>query len=197
MCIVLGVTALLTGGCGGSDKESDAGASTPLPNVVPSPAGKPVGSNPTLSPSPGTNASLAENLKYELRRKTVAMAYAMGRTRATCDRANIAAKADTKLSCTVTYQGVRVPWDVTIKGQGVTAGLVKYTAHPRMGVITRAGAARFYWANKAQGEGDVRCSDIPAVKLVPLNKPTPYQCETNPILRETLQATVAGPRFYS
>lgn len=199
--IVLGVAAVLTAGCGESDKESDVGASktspTPLPNVVPSPAGESVGSNPTLSPSPGANASLVENLKYELRSKTVAMAYTMGKASAKCDTANIEAKAGSKLSCTVTYEGVDVPWDVTIKGQGLTAGLVEYTAHPRMGVITREGAIRFYWANKALGEREVRCSDIPAVELVPLNTPTRYQCETDPVLKETLQATENGPRFYS
>jgi hypothetical protein len=47
------------------------------------------------------------------------------------------------------------------------------------------------------GEREVHCSDIPAVKLVPLNTPTQYQCETDLVLKDTLQATETGPRFYS
>ncbi|GAA0273742.1 hypothetical protein GCM10009527_082710 [Actinomadura nitritigenes] len=62
-------------------------------------------------------------------------------------------------------------------------------------MITRAGAARFYWESKAFGH-QVRCSAMPDVELVPLRRPTRYQCETSPLVKDSLQATEAGPRFY-
>ncbi|MFF4239277.1 hypothetical protein ACFYYL_25685 [Actinomadura geliboluensis] len=192
--VPVGTAAVLSAGCAGSDAPPAKPSATPLPNVVPSPTGPAALGDVKPSPSPGKNASLAENLQYELRIKTIKMAYAMGRTSAECDE-NVRPEPGTKATCTVTYEGVRVPWNVTIGGRGFSPGLIEYTAEPAMGVITREGAIRFYWANKAFGR-QVRCSDMPAVELVPLDKPTRYQCGTSPRVKESLQATDAGPRFY-
>ncbi|MWA02936.1 hypothetical protein F8568_021660 [Actinomadura sp. LD22] len=148
-----------------------------------------------LSPSPGDDATPIENLEYELRVKTVKMAYAMGKTSAECDGGDPEPGPGTTVKCTVTYRGVKVPWTVTIKGAGFLPGLVEYDAVPAMGVITREGAIRFYWGNNVTGR-QVRCSDIPAVELVPLNRPTRYQCEIYPNVKESLQVTDSGPRFY-
>ncbi|MGI5320979.1 hypothetical protein [Actinomadura nitritigenes] len=148
-----------------------------------------------LSPSPGEDATLIENLEHELRVKTIKMAYAMGETSAECDSGDPEPGPGATVKCTVTYMGAKVPWNVTIKGAGFLPGLVGYDAVPAMGVITREGAIRFYWGNNAFGR-QVRCSDIPAVELVPLNQPTRYQCETRPNSKDSLEVTDSGPRFY-
>lgn len=196
MLVLVGSAALLGTGCAEASVTKAKPSFTPLPHAMPSPTGKDVHGDVKLSPSPGANAPLVENLKYELRIKTVKMAAAMGSTSAACDQADLRPEPGAVVGCTVTYEGVRIPWKVTIKGQGFSPGLVEYDAEPAMGVITREGALRFYWAEKAHGR-QVRCTNIPTVEAVPLDKPTKYRCETSPAVKDVLEATEAGPRFYA
>ncbi|MER7397839.1 hypothetical protein ABT381_20315 [Streptomyces sp. NPDC000151] len=164
---------------------------------MPSPSGESIDtSDPKVKPSPGANASFVDNLVFELRKKTVGLAYAMGKTSGECDQKDAKPKAGTKLDCTVTYEGVKVPWSVKIKGEGITPNLVSYEAEPKKGIVTREGAIQFFWGNEVYGKKPkVHCTDIPKAAVVPLGK-TKYQCEMAGGLRQNLSATTDGPRFY-
>lgn len=193
--VLVGAASTLNAGCAASGTTRAKPSATPLPNIVPFPTGSATLGDVKLSPSPGTDASLVENLKRDLRVKTIRMAYAMEKTSATCNKKHLQAEPGATVKCAVAYEGVHVPWNVLIKGQSITPGLVEYTAEPAQGVITRAGAVRFYWENKAFGH-QVRCSAMPDVELVPLRRPTRYQCETAPLARTPSRQRKPARGFY-
>lgn len=88
-------------GCAASGTTAAKPSATSLPNIVPSPTGPPTLGDVRLSPSPGTDASLVENLKYDLRVETIKMAYAMGKTSATCNKKHLQVEPGATVKCTV------------------------------------------------------------------------------------------------
>lgn len=200
--VIVGAVGLLATGCGGGGSGSGgAGAkSAPafpvLPQEVPKPPAMPVGE---LKPSPAPDAPFSENLVYELRRKTLDMAGAPGKTAGACPK-GLGSKAGTRATCTITYEGLEVVWDVSIgEKSGWSDNMVKYQAVPRKGILTRDGAARLLYGNLAPDL--VRCNNIPQAVLVPMNVKTNYACQIvrkgeDPGLVEAVRVTDAGPRFY-
>ncbi|MFF3786237.1 hypothetical protein [Streptomyces sp. NPDC001933] len=193
--------ALMTAGCAGEESGSHDSAAKPaparpvLPQKVPKPPALP---EEELQPSPDSDAPLSTNLVYELRRRTINMARASGKTAGECPR-DLKPKAGTKATCTITYEGLEVVWDVTIGEEpGMWDNLVQYQAVPRKGVLTRDGAAGLLYGN--YDPELVRCNNIPKAVLVPLNAATTYTCQTvdkgEPGLVESVRVTEAGPRFF-
>ncbi|MFC3350262.1 hypothetical protein ACFOOM_23110 [Streptomyces echinoruber] len=168
----------LAAGCSG--KESSVSSE---PSVIGSPVGRPISSpapsttaSPTITPSPSDDAPLIEQLKYELRRRTVEMAGTPGRTTATCDKDSVAAAKGAKVTCTVTYEGIKVTWPVTIQDPSFGGLMLSYKAEPSTGILTEKGAIADFWANQHDSGTDLRCDDMPEVKTVPLGKKTGYRC---------------------
>jgi hypothetical protein len=199
--VMVGAVGLLVTGCGGGDSGSDdagsksAAAFPVLPQKVPKPPAMPEGE---LQPSPAADAPFSKNLAYDLRRKTLDMAMAEGKTVGECPD-DVASKTGTRVTCTVTYEGLEVVWDVTIGDKsGWSDNVVQYKAVPRKGVLTRDGAARLLYGNYRPEL--VRCNNIPKAVLVPLNAKTEYTCQTvdkgKPGLVEAARVTDSGPRFY-
>ncbi|MFF9508057.1 hypothetical protein ACF1BU_19870 [Streptomyces sp. NPDC014724] len=199
--VMVGAMGLLVTGCSGGGSGSDdagtksAAAFPVLPQKVPKPPTMPEGE---LQPSPDADAPFSKNLAYELRRKTLDMAKAEGKTVGECPN-DVASKAGTHVTCTITYEGLDVVWDVTIgEKSGWSDNVVQYQAVPRKGVLTRDGAARLLYGN--YDPELVRCNNIPEAVLVPMNTKTKYTCQTvdkgKPGLVEAARVTDAGPRFY-
>lgn len=105
------------------------------------------------------------------------MAQAMGKTTAACDKSSLTGADGEQATCTVTYEGLNVPWSVTFKGSTGIGRLVGYQAQPGFGVLTREGVERDFWNRDHAYGRDLRCADLPKAELVPLDLPTRYRCE--------------------
>ncbi|WP_326815575.1 MULTISPECIES: hypothetical protein [unclassified Streptomyces] len=202
--VAVGVAGLLATGCtdgsSGSDKDAkSAPAATVLPQKLTKPNTEP---ETEPQPSPADDAPFDENLAYELRLKTLKMAQATGRTTAECPK-GLESKSGTRASCTTTYEGLKVVWDVTIgKKAGWSDNVVEFDAVPDKGILTSDGVARLLYGNYRDSIDHARCNDIPKAVLVPLNVKTKYSCEvvfkgrTPGGLAEPVRATDAGPRVH-
>ncbi|MBM7442859.1 hypothetical protein [Streptomyces sp. HB132] len=201
--VIATAVSLSASGCASGDSDT-AGADEQvigeiLPQKLARPADRP---KEDLQPSPADDATFGENLAHELRRKTLAMADASGEATAECPE-DIGSTSGSQVSCTVTYEGLEVAWNVSIGDtSGWSDNVVEYTASPRTGVLTREGVARLLYGNHSDSIDYVLCNDIPEAVLVPLNTETDYTCELVPKdkepigLNESVRVTEAGPRVY-
>jgi hypothetical protein len=201
--ITLGVVGLLATGCGGKSgsSDTDAKASAPGKVTMTQKLTQP-DKNPDLepSPSPDEGAPFAEQLAHELRTRTLKMAAAPGATTAECPK-TLASKKGTNVTCTTTYEGLKVQWDVTIGDKSAWSdNYVSYEATPRTGILTRDGVARLLFGNFRPDY--VLCNDIPKATLAPLDAQSKYSCETvdkgeKPLgYGDPVRATKDGPRAY-
>ncbi|TDT42080.1 hypothetical protein EV562_10149 [Streptomyces sp. BK208] len=202
----VGCALLLATGCANGESGSDdagaepASTATLLPQKLTKPATAVV--DDEIKPSPAEDAPFAEQLEYELRRRTVKMAHAEGDTTATCP-ANLASTKSTKATCATTFDGVKVEWAVTIGDNAAWSdNYVQYDATPDRGILTREGVARYLYGNNRDSIDYALCSDIPKAVTVPLDKDNKYRCE---VVRKgqkptgysnKVWATESGPRSY-
>ncbi|MET9550977.1 hypothetical protein ABZY36_37665 [Streptomyces sp. NPDC006627] len=214
---VAAVSCLLLTGCseGKADKDN-AGAE---PSVIGSPVGKPIASPPATAPeddenegvpAPEAGAPFVEYVKEELRKRTVRMAHAPGKTSATCDKDTVKPVRDATITCTVTYEGLKVVWPVRFTGKPGFGGMGDgYEARPSTGLLTRAGVHRYWWGNhrNEDGGGDMRCDSMPRVWKAPLGQKTKYRCTyfapkasvtgADMWITDSIVATEDGPRGQS
>ncbi|WP_307126208.1 hypothetical protein [Streptomyces sp. B1I3] len=203
--VLAGAVSLSASGCGGPGPDgAGAGAEEEaigeiLPQKLAPPADMP---EEELRPSPADDATFAENLAYELRRKTLDMARAPGKVTAECPK-DVGSKSGTQVTCTATYEGLDVVWNVSIgEKSGWSDNVVEFEAAPGKGVLTRDGVARLLYGNYRDSIDYALCNDIPEAVLVPLDTDTAYACEVvfkgkKPIgFNEKVRVTEAGPRVY-
>ncbi|KJK50650.1 hypothetical protein [Streptomyces sp. NRRL F-4428] len=168
----LGAVCLLATGCGGG---TGTGAKQePIGPLLPQKLTKPEMGSLEPTASPAADAAFAENVIYELQRKTLTMANAPGALTGECPK-DMESKPGTTVTCTVTYEGVQVAWNVTIGEKGWSQNVVEYTAFPAQGLVTRDGVARLMFGNDSTLDYAL-CNDIPKAVLVPFGK-TEYKCE--------------------
>lgn len=188
----LAAVGVLTVGCGSSGNGSDSdatpsvsaqgadgeGAGAELPRKIEAAEDGLLGSSPELSPSPARGDTTA-NVLHELRVGTLKMAGAHGRTDAKCDGGALRLKAGVTNKCTVRYEGVEVPWKVTISDKyRPESSVLAYRAEPEKGVLTaRAAYGLWYKLQTDEDREELRCSEIPDVELVELDRPTNYMCQ--------------------
>jgi hypothetical protein len=203
----VGVTCLLVAGCGsagsGSGSEgADGTSAAPSRSVLPQRLAEP-DMNPDLEPAaPADGAPFSEQLEHELLVGTLKMAQAEGRTTAECP-ADIASAKGKKVTCTTTYERLKVNWTVTIGAEAAWSdSYVQYEAKPSTGIITRAGVAKLLFGNFKGYIDHALCNDIPKAVLAPLNAKSKYECEVvdkgkKPQgVTSAVHATDAGPRVY-
>jgi hypothetical protein len=202
--VLASMIALAVAGCGGDGSGSDdavepAASRSALAQKLSDPPAMPDGD---LTPSPAKDATLSENLAYELRRKTLKMAAAPGDITAKCP-AGLQANSGTKVTCTATYNELAVEWNVTIGEKSeISDSLVEFEAVPNQGILTRDGVARVLYGNFRDSIDYALCNDIPDAVLVPLDAKTKYVCEVvfkgkQPTGNgEAVRLTDSGPRVY-
>ncbi|MEV5238366.1 hypothetical protein AB0K89_04445 [Streptomyces cinnamoneus] len=201
--LIAGSVCLLAAGCGSEKSSRDGDSAKPkpsgtvLPQKLEKPPAMPEGE---LQPSPAADAPFSENLAYELRRKTQAMAGAPGDITAECPK-DLESKNGTQATCKTTYEGLEVEWNVSI-GDKSAFNTVQYKATPRQGILTRDGVARLLYGNYRDSIDYALCNDIPKAVLAPLGTQSTYVCEVvfkgkKPSgFAQPVRATDSGPRYY-
>ncbi|MEQ7004868.1 hypothetical protein ABN028_01590 [Actinopolymorpha sp. B17G11] len=135
----------------------------------------------TAEPSPAVpepeNGGMAE-IAYDLQRKVIEGAGVTRQTSVECELAEVPDSAQ-DFGCTVTYDGIDVPYTVSITD--VTTGLgmavFQWDAKSEKAILTREGAFAGFWRDASPtGATDLRCDDgIPEKKLVPMGR-TGFYC---------------------
>ncbi|WP_217237461.1 hypothetical protein [Streptomyces sp. AC555_RSS877] len=201
---VVGCTLVLATACAEGDKDDAGSTPAPTASVLPQKLTKPAATvvDDEIKPSPAEDAPFADQLEYELRRRTVKMAHTEGETTATCP-SNLASTRSTRATCTTTFDGLKVEWAVTIGDNAAWSdNYVQYEATPNTGILTRDGVAGYLYGNNKGYIDYALCSNIPEAVLVPLDKDTKYRCE---VVRKgkkptgfsnKVWATKVGPRSY-
>ncbi|GAA4567014.1 hypothetical protein [Planotetraspora kaengkrachanensis] len=184
--------ALLTPGC--ADGGCDLSKPSPEPSAI---AGKerPIKIQPgrfaglsgdeinAAVPVPGGHPSYTEQVLVGLRHKTLAMAGAIGETDAgRCDE-DVVGRVGFTTRCTVTYEGVEVPWVVEITGteQAVMPGGLDYTytSQPLASVHTARSVYEGFAFQLAgmRDKYEGRCDQIPALFTAKPGQDTEYRCQ--------------------
>lgn len=168
------VVLLLTGcGTGADDDYAQESAFPELPQKIVKPVPAPTGG---LQPSPPADAAFHESVAFGLREKTLDMANTVGTTTARCP-ADLTLKDGVEAVCVSTYEGLKIEWDVLVgKWKDGYGNDVRWSAEPRMGILTRDGAANAVYNYYLPDL--VRCSNIPKAVLVPTSVKTDYTCQT-------------------
>ncbi|MGW6063066.1 hypothetical protein [Streptomyces sp. NPDC055189] len=205
------VSCLLLTGCG-SDGDDKSGSAAE-PSVIGTPVGKPIQSPEATPqrksnsvPEPDPDAPYIEHVKYELATRTVKMAGVPARTSTTCDKKSVRPAAGAKVTCTVTYEGIKVTWPVEFTGKPGFGGMGDgYEAQPSTGILTREAALTYFLGNHREpNQTKHRCTPMPRVTKVPLGQPTKYQCSyftakastrgEDMWITQSLLSTADGPR---
>ncbi|MBU7598201.1 hypothetical protein JGS22_011385 [Streptomyces sp. P38-E01] len=175
-----GNTASGSGGVDeGDDSQTDGGESEELPVKIDAPVEELLEDRPKINPEPPRDASETERVVHDLREKTLAMAGVEGRTAGSCAGGDVTMKAGATTTCTVTYEGLKVPWEVTISDRYEPGSFVfTYQAKPQMGLLTAKGVGgEFFKQQNRRGVDRVQCSEIPDAELVELNIQTEHRCQ--------------------
>lgn len=186
--LLTGALAVAMSGCGSADDTdetatdaAEAGAAqSPTASVaaegvaISMPDGPYVTPSP-IEPSPARDESLEAKILYALKSKVAKQAGISIKTTAQCDPA-IKSNADQKTTCTVTYEGLSVPFEVEINGGRTVAS---YRARPSKALLVKDGVhiAFAHYAEPYADLSSLRCSDdLPEKALVEVDGKTGYTC---------------------
>ena len=171
--LVVAALSLALSGCGiGDDPSADASEQAKKGVPVPSPSGayqtpKPAGK------APGDNASPTDQILYDLQQRVVAAAGVKADMSAACEGGVITGTVDQSVTCTITYDGLDVKYQVDIEGGTPT---FNWSAVTGSTVLTSEGVGLAYWAKHGTDSPELRCDKMPEKKLVKLGKDTGYRC---------------------
>lgn len=198
VAVTVGMAGLLVSGCGGGgDEASDKGAA-PAPSLLPQKLTPPEGKVPEYPEAPD-GLPFTEIVAHELERRTLSLANATGKPSGACPD-KVSSQPGTQVTCTVSFKGVDVEWNVTIGDKGWSDNVVEYQAVPQTGLLTREGVARIIFGNNHEIDYAL-CNNIPEAVAIPLGETT-YECEEvwkgkEPTgYNQKVQLTDAGPRVY-
>lgn len=171
--LVVAALALALSGCGiGDDPSADASEQAKKGVPVPSPSGSYETPKPPVR-TPGDNASPTDQILYDLQQRVVAAAGVKAQMSAACEGGVITGTVDQTVTCTITYDGLDVKYQVDIDGGTPT---FNWTAVTDSTVLTSEGVGLAYWARYGADSPELRCDKMPDKKLVKVGKDTGYRC---------------------
>ncbi|TCO59412.1 hypothetical protein [Actinocrispum wychmicini] len=157
------------------------GVELPMPVEVTGPEPDLLTSNQAYAEFPPASVSLPvmEQLAQQMRKETVLRSGIRGRFgAASCPRGGLTMRAGATTTCTIRYEGVDVPWNITI-GDDYQRGsqFFDYRVTGTVGVLRARAVHGLLW-NKASRVPSqrLRCDAIPEMKVVQLG-PTGYRCQ--------------------
>lgn len=181
--LLLTAAVLAATGCSGGTEPPDA-PRTPVPTSgeeLPVPIKK-LSQLPGLDdeaieaalPEPDDDASPVDQALNGLRREALRLAGVLGETKGHCDKDPTDTLGD-PIRCTVTYEGVKVPWKVTASHGW---GGFRYGYQPEAVVLTAKHVYRaFGWDAERFDHRQPRCDKLPAAFAADVGKQTPYECQ--------------------
>lgn len=132
-----------------------------------------------MVPHAAMDAPLMAQISASLRRETLLLVKVKGELGGgDCagGKLNLAPKATTE--CTVTYNGLEVPWRITIaEDYKPNDTLIKYTMKPLKGIMHIQSVRALVEKGAPKGVLELRCDEMPEVKLVEVGKPTGIKCQ--------------------
>ncbi|MCX5426362.1 hypothetical protein OHU11_01140 [Streptomyces sp. NBC_00257] len=184
----IAMIALVTAGCGGSGSHDNA--SRPA-DTAPPKSGKELpiaitSAEPglltvktllcALPPEPTDDAAFTERVLWTMRKHTVAMAGIPGRTSAACEGGKVSEKPGVTTRCTVTYNGVKVPWSIRFEEP---AGDLKPYEITNAGqtVLTAKSVYGEFWREYNRVSKHLRCGKVPDLELVAYGQDTGHRCQ--------------------
>ncbi|MCO1580756.1 hypothetical protein M8C13_33870 [Crossiella sp. SN42] len=182
---VLALTAMLLAGCGSVSVTGTPASlpitGTPRPVLVTASNTELLSvaeANKAVLPEPAADAPLVQKLVHDLRKDTLLMVQWRGETSGGCKDDTVVLKAGAVTDCVITYEGVQVPWQITVSNDFKESDLlVKYTKKPLKGVLL-AEAVHARLAKDFGADGDeLRCDELPKVQLVELGKKLEPKCQ--------------------
>ncbi|GAA2839437.1 hypothetical protein [Crossiella cryophila] len=144
-----------------------------------------------LIPGEPFDAPPLKKMVEELRLQTLVMVQFRGEVAGSCKDDKIVFKAGGITDCMVTYNGLQVPWQITVSDDFKESDmLVKYTMKPLKGVL-QAEAVHALFAEQYQRLGDeLRCDQLPAAQLVEPGKKTEFKCQYRTVSGNGRQITL-------
>jgi hypothetical protein len=113
-------------------------------------------------------ASSLEDVLVEMRRETIIMAGVFAETSGTCEQSELEPGSET--TCTITYDGVSVPWRVSVSSEPELAGGSQYPVRidPLSLVLRADHVYDLAWGMSSEdSREELRCDEIPDVHVAP------------------------------
>lgn len=187
-----GGTTLEEGGRGPSPSPSVEGEKLPVkvksaePHLIDNHSSR---SEMGLPPRLGYRAPLTDKVLDEIRASTLVMAGIRAKVSAACEGGQVTAKAGRSTLCTVTYQGMKVTWEVYVEDvTGNESSAIQLTTYkiypPDAGVLVAKSVYGQFWDLHHERSKELRCDRIPPLKRVPFDldedngyEDTGYECQ--------------------
>ncbi|MBD0838531.1 DUF4333 domain-containing protein [Streptomyces sp. TRM68416] len=132
-------------------------------------------------PKPGKDAEFTEKVEYKLREDLLRDAWIDGETTADCPD-GVTLKASATSRCTATYEGVEIPYEVTVKDDYKEgAFLIRYETRPLKDLLVAERVYNEFWRNHGeQGGGGfeqkLTCDEMPDALAVDRGADSGYRC---------------------
>jgi hypothetical protein len=147
-------------------------------------------------------ASPDQQVRYELAARVLRQAGVAGQESVSCD-ARIDGHSDQTVACVVGYDGLRVPFTVSVTGGAM---MFSFQASQSKAVLTADGVAAAFGRHAYNVDtsddppvaGSVRCGKMPDRVLVDFGRATPYSCSyrtTAGTVTSTVSVGADGPAF--
>jgi hypothetical protein len=128
-------------------------------------------------PPPSGDAPLTEKVLEEIQEGTLRMAGIRAKVSAGCEGGEVTVKGGHKTLCTVTYQGVKLTWDVWVADAG-DVHFIRYNVYPPdSGVLLAKAVYGRFFDEYHKTAKELRCDRIPPLKTVTLGADTGYECQ--------------------
>ncbi|WP_211305372.1 hypothetical protein, partial [Crossiella equi] len=138
-------------------------------------------------PEVGEGAPIVERVLVELKRKTLSLVEVEGKIGGACKDNALQLGPNAVTDCTVSYEDLEVPWQVTIGGNYKAGDMFfTYTAKPSRGVLLRAVVHSKLVSLYGPRNVPLRCDEMPERKLVEQNKDSGVKCQYLETTREGL-----------
>jgi hypothetical protein len=135
-----------------------------------------------LPPRLGYHAPLTEKVLDEIRASTLVMAGIRAKVSAGCEGGQVTVKAGQSTLCNVTYQGMKVTWEVYVEDvTGNDSSAIQLTTYkiypPDTGVLVAKAVYGEFWDLHHERSKELRCDRIPPLQRVPfdLDEDTAYE----------------------
>ncbi|WP_151773017.1 hypothetical protein [Streptomyces abyssomicinicus] len=191
------------GSASGAAPKSSAAKAAPLAVAVTGPQKGVAESGADMEEPPGKpdgGADFTTQVEYALQGDLLSDARVAGRTTAVCPH-GVTREAKATSACTVTYEGVEIPYTVTI-GETYEPDdiLTPYRAEPRKRLLVARRVHHEFWERFGGDAGtELSCDEIPVAAAVDGSAPTGYTCQTvrdgGAATRYTVAADSDGPLF--